>query len=910
MRASDDHSLRHRNYLRSVLTGVGVLFSVAVAMAACSGGSNQANCTGQGCDCGPEGATIDCGETTARGSDSVTCRKGTRTCEGGKWGACVGNSMSIRKYETKGTTPSPCTTNPCDPGCRTFDDVPGDIDGGLVSGPDGGLTLPETSDAVWTGGAGCTGLECQIDLCGGDYTQTQLTGQVYDPAGKNPVYGVLVYIPNASLTPLTEGVSCDSCATPSGSPIVSALTDYTGTFRLKGVPNGTNIPIVIQSGKWRRELTIPSVTKCVSNSTNSLTGADGLKLLRFPKNRSEGNIPRIAFVSGSADPFQCLLMKMGMDVSATSAEIGPPILSGSTNPDRIHYYQSTSGAGQDLSATLGGPGASASTLWDTAAHLDQYDAIILACEGNQYDKGSTVNQLLVDYSALGGRIFTTHYSYSYLQYAPAATNWPNVVTYWNHTSVPVTPMTTILNRTFSKGDAFARWLSYTGASPTLGQLAIQEGRHDYDYVDRTRATPWMYSNSDGSLPTGTLLLGGSPCMSGSECASGTCTGAATTTTILNGSFESGLTSWTTAGGAVSTAGTPRTGTAGLRLGSSSPGADNSASQTFTSPATGGNLNFYYRMSCSDVGYDYMTVTLTDNSTGIVTALVPATCTTTATWQSVTAPLIASRSYTVKFLMHEYPDWILPSYATFDDVTVGTLGACSGTAVTSCTIDTDCPGGGTSGAGCWNGVCVPAHQQEALMTFNTPIGAAPAAQCGRVVYSDFHVSASALNGTSFTFPEGCNTGDLTAQEKALEFMLFDLTACLTPDYVPPTPPKYAPVTVSRDYTASCPIGSRPTWHFFDWKTETPSDSNIVFTVQTGDTTAEVTAMPALPLATVSGAPITTWTGADVATVLAAASPPVPNGLILRVNITLNPSTDKYQAPTLVDWRQAFTCVPVE
>lgn len=74
------------------------------------------------------------------------------------------------------------------------------------------------------------------------------------------------------------------------------------------------------------------------------------------------------------------------------------------------------------------------------------------------------------------------------------------------------------------------------------------------------------------------------------------------------------------------------------------------------------------------------------------------------------------------------------------------------------------------------------------TFNTPVlplladGGAPA-QCGRVVFSDFHVSAAALSGQP-NFPTSCKNDPPTAQEKALIFMLFDLSACVQRDELPP------------------------------------------------------------------------------------------------------------------------------
>jgi hypothetical protein len=100
-------------------------------------------------------------------------------------------------------------------------------------------------------------------------------------------------------------------------------------------------------------------------------------------------------------------------------------------------------------------------------------------------------------------------------------------------------------------------------------------------------------------------------------------------------------------------------------------------------------------------------------------------------------------------------------------------------------------------------------QTMYFSFDTPVGGKPAADggaaayCGRAVFSDLHVSGDPSNldtpnsrSTTGTPngqppPKGCGSEDLSPQEKALEFMLFDLTSCVVPDDV--TPPTGIPVT---------------------------------------------------------------------------------------------------------------------
>jgi hypothetical protein len=70
------------------------------------------------------------------------------------------------------------------------------------------------------------------------------------------------------------------------------------------------------------------------------------------------------------------------------------------------------------------------------------------------------------------------------------------------------------------------------------------------------------------------------------------------------------------------------------------------------------------------------------------------------------------------------------------------------------------------------------------TFNTPVGAAAANQCGRVLFNEYHVYSASTNPVNMHYPTECsNTAAMTPQAEMLEYALFDLSTFVTPVVVP-------------------------------------------------------------------------------------------------------------------------------
>jgi len=465
-----------------------------------------------GCACSTEGATSDCGQVVRQSGTYVTCSEGTMTCSAGKWGACVGATTYMKSVSgtTLGgsasqqdlqQTPSQCDDDPCDPLCTNYVDNGSGYDSGagLVPTDAGGLTLAQAD------GSSCQNLQCQQVGCSEAGVTTTITGRVV--AGTNGVYGnpdpvpnVLVYVPNADVSPFAAGVQCDSScsAEVTGEPIAATTSNYDGTFTMTNVPAGNNIPVVIQLGRWRREVQF-DVPECATTAVGDI---------HMPRNETDStpttaaNIPLTAVSTGSVDALECVLLKMGVDQSQFTQPGGG---------GRIALYD-----GNGASDGWGTPNENTlvPNTPSSASTLEQYDQVLFPCWGTEAIKGSNQLANVQTYTQAGGRIFATHYSYTWLftngSFATSA-NWDANKNSWSS-------RTGEIDTTFTRGQTLSQWMQLLNAldvSNSPPEFTITNPRQDLDSVvspsqrwvyDEASSVPLHYTFDTGNNSCGRVVF--------------------------------------------------------------------------------------------------------------------------------------------------------------------------------------------------------------------------------------------------------------------------------------------------------------------------------------------------------------------------------------------------------------------
>jgi hypothetical protein len=466
----------------------------------------------EGCPCVGEGQTTACGNTVSRVGDYVTCANGTSTCRSGAWSACEGavrrltRSLSATTLDGRGVHPVSTTwacdpddgghpLDLCDPECQLTTSSAADVDaGGFVTVQDAAVALAPT---------GCRGMQCQVSPSCPSNSPTALTGTVFDPELQYPVANALVYVPVDIhvLPPLGPGPSCNACATEEAVDAVAVTrSGPDGKFTLTNVPStqiapGQPVPFVVQTGHWRRVRTFGFVPEC----TSSVIAGTDTRLPAFGGDGLPGtNMPQIAVATGSDDPIECVLMKIGI----SPAELTP----GLSQNGHVSIYADNGlslGAGTPAGSMLyGGP----------TPQLNDFDVVLLPCEGTNQNGVDNAGALDA-YLSLGGHVLATHDSYTWLatpnsagvaQATDPQTMQPNPlygVADWNvDGGAYAGQLASTPDTTSARTETFTQWLAQVQATSAQG-LPVYEAFDDIAAVLEPPSQPWLYS----AVPDGGAL---------------------------------------------------------------------------------------------------------------------------------------------------------------------------------------------------------------------------------------------------------------------------------------------------------------------------------------------------------------------------------------------------------------------
>jgi len=320
---------------------------------------------------------------------------------------------------------------------------------------------------------------------------TTISGQVMDPGQNVGLSDIEVYIPTSAPQAFVDPVggstlppwdTCTSLNTPFTNGVA---TDVNGNFSLT-LPYGagtTVLPyLVIQSGRWRRIVKNTMITGCGPNPLpNTATHLPATSLNTFPTT-SQGDIPKMAVVTGNQEALECWLAKIGISETEIAAyQTSPGGTAGDTT--RISLYQDNGASSATLGGSIPSYNAGSNSLLSAAnPTINNYTAVLWPCNGSQPSASAPAGEVtdMFNYANAGGRMFMNHWAGNlWLQYGPA--NWAAVGTWGtNNGTAPASGL--VLNTTADQqlfhawavawdtnnGDAFGPgWISSAVPRETL-----------------------------------------------------------------------------------------------------------------------------------------------------------------------------------------------------------------------------------------------------------------------------------------------------------------------------------------------------------------------------------------------------------------------------------------------------------
>ncbi|ACG75178.1 conserved hypothetical protein [Anaeromyxobacter sp. K] len=320
-------------------------------------------------------------------------------------------------------------------------------------------------------GGGSSGGGSPADACPAG-VHTTVSGIVHAPNGTLPVSGAWVYVPAGAPPAIPDGTQCRRCGSSPPGAVAWTRTDAVGRFQLSDVPPGSNVAVVAEIGGWRRQATV-AVTACADTAVP----ADAIRL---PRTSAEGRLPQIAVSTGASDALECVLRKLGVADSEFGTAGGAA---------RVHLYAGSGGASVFDAALGGGAFAPSTDLWASRGALDEYELVMLSCEGaqNPDTKPAAALRAMFDHVNAGGRLLASHWHNYWIASGPAP--WPASATFAS--ALPdLGTIDAAVDLTTARGGAIADWLLAAGTSSTRGTVTLSSAKHTATAV-AAGVEPWL-----------------------------------------------------------------------------------------------------------------------------------------------------------------------------------------------------------------------------------------------------------------------------------------------------------------------------------------------------------------------------------------------------------------------------------
>jgi hypothetical protein len=301
---------------------------------------------------------------------------------------------------------------------------------------------------------------------------TRIIGHVFAPNGTLPIAGAVVYVPKTTPGPIAQTTTC-GCTPATGGAVIADVTKPDGSFVLTDAPSGANVPLVIQIGKWRRQIMI-AVAMCTDTTVDPAQS-------RLPKNASEGDLPHIAITTGAADSLECIVRQLGID----DTEIGT-----AGDARHVHLYAgfNNNGAVNAFQAGFAGGSGNFAPGMALLGQLGQYDHVLMSCEGQPTTITAADAQQLQDWANSGGQLFLEHFHRAWMMQLA----WQPLAQFMDPLSGPPPTANVTIDMSFQRAKDLASWLLAIGASTPGGSITVNMPRNTVMSADPSKVQVWAH----------------------------------------------------------------------------------------------------------------------------------------------------------------------------------------------------------------------------------------------------------------------------------------------------------------------------------------------------------------------------------------------------------------------------------